>query len=167
MIGGFSSFALKSVSIPNPKPKKLMMDYLMEVKDQMSAIGDLEPLLPSNQTLGLVLGQLLKEVGRVNDDAVADERDAVGPDDARRQQVEVVLLVAHDDGVSGVVAALTAGHDIGVLGQQIHQLALALVAPLGAQHHRHAVGGGGAVGSVGSGHVTYQVVVNAEREFTT
>ena len=53
--------------------------------------------------------------------------------------MEIVGLVAHDDGVSGVVAPLAPGHDLGVLGQQVHQLALAFVAPLGAQHHAHAV----------------------------
>ena len=41
-------------------------------------------------------------------------------------------LVAVDDGVAGVVAALVAGHDVEPLRQQVDDLALPLVAPLGA-----------------------------------
>ena len=41
-------------------------------------------------------------------------------------------LVADDDRVAGVVAALVAGDDVEPLGQQVDDLALALVAPLGA-----------------------------------
>jgi hypothetical protein len=40
------------------------------------------------------------------------------------------------DGMTGVVAALIAGHDIGPLGEEVDHLALALVAPLGANDHR-------------------------------
>jgi hypothetical protein len=43
--------------------------------------------------------------------------------------------------VAGVVAALEADHEVRVLGEQVDDLALALVAPLGAHDHRagHAV----------------------------
>ena len=40
-----------------------------------------------------------------------------------------------DDGVAGVVAPLVADHDLHLLGEQIGQLALALVAPLGADDY--------------------------------
>ena len=39
-----------------------------------------------------------------------------------------------DDGVAGVVAALVAGDDVEPLGEQVDDLALPLVAPLGADH---------------------------------
>ena len=52
-----------------------------------------------------------------------------------------------DDRVAGVVAALEADDDVGVLGEQVDDLALALIAPLGADDHdawhvRVSVGGG-------------------------
>ena len=56
--------------------------------------------------------------------------------DARRQQRELVDLVADHQRVAGVVAALEARHYVGAGRQPIDQLALALVAPLGADH-RH------------------------------
>ena len=43
-------------------------------------------------------------------------------------------LAAHDR-VPGVVAALKAHDGVGVLGEQVGDLALALVAPLGADYH--------------------------------
>ena len=42
----------------------------------------------------------------MNDDPIADERDLSLPDDSRGQEVEVVRLVPHHNGVAGVVAAL-------------------------------------------------------------
>ena len=42
----------------------------------------------------------------MNDDSIADERDLSLPDDSRGQEVEVVRLVPHHNGVAGVVAAL-------------------------------------------------------------
>ena len=47
------------------------------------------------------------------------------------------MIIPHLDGVACVVAALTPGHHVHVAAQEVHQLPLALVAPLGAQHHRH------------------------------
>ena len=57
-----------------------------------------------------------------------------------RQQRQLVGLVADDQRMAGVVAALEPHHDIGAAGQPVHHLALALVAPLGADHRdiRHA-----------------------------
>ena len=53
-------------------------------------------------------------------------------EDAARDQLEGVAVAADDDGVPGVVATLVA-HDVAVLlGQQVDDLGLALVTPLGA-----------------------------------
>ena len=41
-----------------------------------------------------------------------------------------VLLVVHDDGVSGVGSALVADDHSGVRGEDVHDAALAFVAPL-------------------------------------
>ena len=75
------------------------------------------------------LGEQRREV---DDDAVADHRDDVVVEDPARDQLQGVALAADHDGVAGVVPALVA-HDVGVLlGQQVDDLGLALVTPLGA-----------------------------------
>ena len=71
---------------------------------------------------------------RVDDHAVADQAQLAGVEDPRRDQVELVDLVAADDRVAGVVAALVADHDVGPLGEQVGDLPLPLVAPLGADN---------------------------------
>jgi hypothetical protein len=79
--------------------------------------------------------QLAREDLRVDHDAVADRALQAGVEDPARDQVELPLDVVADDRVAGVVAALEADHEIRVLREQIDDLALALVAPLGAHDH--------------------------------
>jgi hypothetical protein len=50
-------------------------------------------------------------------------------------QVQLELLVAANDRVAGVVAALEADDELGPLGEQIGHLSLPFVAPLGADDH--------------------------------
>ena len=64
--------------------------------------------------------------------AVADEALHVLVQDSRRDQRQDGLLAADDQRVAGVVAALETRHRGRALGQQVDDLALALVAPLGA-----------------------------------
>ena len=76
----------------------------------------------------------LRQRPRIDDDAVADDAELARAHHARRQQRQLVGLVADDQRVAGVVAALEAHDDVGALGQPVDDLALALVAPLGADH---------------------------------
>ena len=55
--------------------------------------------------------------------------------DSRWHQVELPGLAVADDRVAGVVAALEAHDRIGVLGEQVGDLSLAFIAPLGADDH--------------------------------
>ncbi len=64
--------------------------------------------------------------------AVADEAAHVLAQDAGGNQRQDGLLAADHQGVAGVVAALEARHRGDALGEQVDDLALALVAPLGA-----------------------------------
>ncbi len=54
---------------------------------------------------------------------------------AGRQQRQLVGDAVDHQGVAGIVAALEADDDIGLLGQPVDDLALALVAPLGPDYH--------------------------------
>ncbi len=78
---------------------------------------------------------LLDQRMRIEHDAVADDRNLAGPQHARRQQRELVGRAVDDQRVAGIVAALEAHHDVGLGGQPVDDLALALVAPLRADHH--------------------------------
>ena len=72
---------------------------------------------------------------RRNDDAVADQAARAIGEHSGRNDVQDGLLAAHHEGVAGIVPALETHHGIGVVGEQIDDLALALVAPLGAENH--------------------------------
>ncbi len=60
--------------------------------------------------------------------------------DAGRDEVQDVFLLADEDRVAGVVAALRADDDVRLLGQHVNDLAFAFVAPLGADQNciRHS-----------------------------
>ena len=58
-----------------------------------------------------------------------------GREDARRQQVQRILLAADDDGVPGVVAAVELDDVVDAAAEQVGRLALAFVAPLGPDDH--------------------------------
>jgi hypothetical protein len=85
--------------------------------------------------------ELADQRRRVDDDAAPDDRGDVRVEHARWHEVELEDLVAADDGVAGVVAALVADDHRDLLGEEIGRLALALVAPLeahddGRRHQR-------------------------------
>src|SRR5262249_13169932 len=62
-----------------------------------------------------------------------DDRERAG-DDAGRQQAELVGGVADHQRVPGIVPALEAHHRVGTACQPVDDLALAFIAPLGADH---------------------------------
>ena len=56
----------------------------------------------------------------------------------RERRLDVFGPDGHDDGVAGVVTAREACADVGVGGEYVHELALALVAPLCPKHGGHS-----------------------------
>ncbi len=75
---------------------------------------------------------LIEEGLRIDHHAVADHRELRGPQHAGRQQRQLVGLAVDDERVAGIVAALEAHDDVGLLRQPVDDLALPFVAPLGA-----------------------------------
>ena len=69
----------------------------------------------------------------IDDQPVADDRLFSRPQNAAGNELEDELLIADAHRMAGVMAALVARHDIEVRGEQIDDLPLAFVAPLGAQ----------------------------------
>jgi hypothetical protein len=118
-------------------PRRILapaVEVAVQRQDEDGVVGDLEGLGRHRHALLGKLLHLREEVPGVDDDAVADDGELAGPHHARRQQGELVGLVADDQRMAGIVAALEAHHDLGALAQPVDDLALALVAPLGADH---------------------------------
>jgi hypothetical protein len=98
--------------------------------DQVRVGADLEA--GEVDALGTQVVELVGEDLRVDHHAVADRAQLARIEDAAGDQVELPLDAVANDRVPGVVAALEADDEVGVLGEEVGDLALALVAPLGA-----------------------------------
>jgi hypothetical protein len=79
---------------------------------------------------------LANELERIEYDAVADDAEFRGIEDAGWHEVHGVSLTAHRHGVARIGAAVVPDDDIMPTCQQIDDLALALVAPLQADNRR-------------------------------
>ena len=112
------------------EPLRHLVERAVVLRDDVRVGADLQPR-DVDATGGERL-QLGEQHLEVDDHAVADHRSDAGRQDAGGQQVQRVLLVADDDGVSGVVAAVELHHPVGALTEQIGGLALSFVAPLHA-----------------------------------
>ncbi len=108
-------------------------------KDQRRVLGDAQVVAGDDDALLAQGRDLLHQMVRVDHDAVADDRQLAGAHDARGQQRELVGDAVDDERVAGVVPALEAHDDVRLDGQPVDDLALAFVAPLGADddHVRH------------------------------
>ena len=89
---------------------------------------------PIDRPCPLSLVDLVGERPRIDDDAVADERQLARPHDAGRKQRQLVGDAVDHQRVAGIVPALEPHHDVGAFRKPVDDLALALVAPLGADH---------------------------------
>ena len=87
--------------------------------------GDVHPPLPD------VL-DFPGQVVQIHHHPVPQDAGDAGVEDPRGQQVEHKGPLIGDHRVAGVVASLVAHHDVGLLGQQVNDPALALVAPVEA-----------------------------------
>ena len=101
--------------------------------DQVRAGADQQALAADAARLKGV--DLLEEHLGVDDHAVADDRRDVRGQHAGRQHVQRVLLLADDDRVPGVIAALVPDDVLDTVPEQVGRLALTLVAPLGTDQH--------------------------------
>ena len=119
-------------------PKRVfagLVEVAMQRQDQWSVLGDshvfgadVDALPPQDLDFG-------KQCPRVEDDAVADDRELAGTDDARWQQAELVGYAFDDKRVAGIVTALESHHHIGALRQPVDDLSLAFVSPLRSDNH--------------------------------
>ena len=107
--------------------------------DHVRLVADAEVVGGDGEALGDELVDLGEEGFGVEDDAVADEVHDARAEDADGEQVGGVLLAVDANGVAGVGAAAVADDDLGLLGEEINDLALAFIAPLEAENARISV----------------------------
>src|SRR5690606_28341185 len=105
----------------------------MAGKDQRAGRADAQPLA-RRDALRFQHVEFFGKRHRVQDDAVADEAFDAVTEDAGGNQLKHSLVATDDQGVAGVVAALETHHATGALGEQVDDLALAFITPLGADH---------------------------------
>ena len=115
------------------------VEQLVVGQDQVGAGRQLEPLAIDAAALEHV--DLVEQHLRVDHHAVADDRGDVVVEHARRDELEGERLAVDDERVPGVVPTLVADDQVHLLGEEVGELALALVAPLGSDHdgRRHVV----------------------------
>ena len=102
-------------------------------QDHVGGVGDVEAL--DADPGGREAVQLLDERDRVHDGAAADDALLAGPEDSRRDQLENEAPVAEHDGVPGIRTARVARDDVHAGSDQVDDLPLPLVAPLGPHDH--------------------------------
>ena len=122
-----------------PAARRLLamrVEFAMQRKNERRVFRDLEIHRRDGDALLPQAIDLADEEMRIDDDAIANDREFSRPHDAGRQQRELVGDAVDDERMAGVVAALKAHDDIRLQRQPVDDLALALVAPLGA-NHRH------------------------------
>jgi len=105
---------------------------LVDIEDNVCPVGDVYPVRGVEAVLVKCL-QLLEEAGHMDNASAADDVDAVGVDETGGEDVEVVCDTIGDNGVSGVVTTLSAAAQLRFVGEDIGELSLAFVAPLGAE----------------------------------
>ena len=102
---------------------------------QVSPVGDEDPPRGGDAPLGELV-QLAEEGLRLEHHTVADDADDTGVQNAGGDLSQHELGVADDDRMPGVGPALIAHDQVGPLGEHVHQLALAFVAPLGPDDYQ-------------------------------
>jgi hypothetical protein len=115
-----------------------LVELLVVREDQVGVAADDEPAgVDALAGQHVELGQ---QHTRIDHDAVGDDRNDVVVQDPARHQLEGEALAVHDDGVPGVVAALVADHQVHLLGDEVGELPLPLITPLGPDDNgrRHA-----------------------------
>ena len=110
------------------------VEQLVKRQDEVGAVRDENPA-GSDDPAGRELVELAEECLGLEHDAVADDAGNVGVEDPRGNLAQDEVRVADDHGVAGVGAPLIPDDEVGLLSQNVDQLALALVSPLRSDDH--------------------------------
>ena len=125
---GRAERVLAEVSLGHP------VDELVVGEDEVRVARHLQPRAVDASVLEH--GDLVEEHLRVHHHPVADHRGDVGVEHSARDELQREGLAIDDERVPGVVAALVAHHQVHLLGEEVGEPTLALVAPLGPDDDR-------------------------------
>ena len=109
------------------------VEIAVERQDQRTGVGDHQRIRGYLHALAAQLLHLGLQRPGIEHHAIADHRRRAAHD-AGREQRELIGVLADDERMPGIMPALEAHDDIGALAEPIDDLALALIAPLGADH---------------------------------
>ena len=110
------------------------VEFAVQRQNQRDILGDLEVRRRHLDPLPAQRLDFLDEMIGIEDDAIADDRQFPGPDDAGWKQRKFVGLAVDHQRMASVVAALEPHDHVGADRQPIDDLALSFVAPLGADN---------------------------------
>ena len=106
----------------------------MQRQDQRGVLGNTQVFRGNIDSLTLEPFDLLDQRTWIDHYAIADHGELPASHHARRQKRQLVGGAIDDQRVPGIMSALKAHDDVGLLGEPVNDLALALVSPLGANH---------------------------------
>jgi hypothetical protein len=109
------------------------VEIAVKGQDQGAGVGNPQNLRRHRDALIRQTADFVAQGPGIEHDAVADHRQGAA-NDPRGKKRQFVGLVADDEGVAGIVTPLEARDDIGAAGKPVDYLALALIAPLAADH---------------------------------
>src|SRR3989442_281608 len=120
---------------------QVAFQFLLEAVDDLAVRHhDMRPVADAQVLHRVAMGprllDLFQELRRINHHAVPDYVHRAFPEDAGREQMKRVQLVAHLDGMARVRAALEPHDDVGAIGKVVDDLPLAFIAKLGSHHYR-------------------------------
>jgi hypothetical protein len=102
--------------------KSIDCDVLLQ--DDMHSVRHEQAILDRGETLLYQCGHLREEAWNVENDAAANEVEAVGVDKSTGQEVEAVGYAIGDDGVTGIVTSSSTSAKLCVRGKDVGQLSL-------------------------------------------
>ncbi len=111
--------------------RALAVHELVVRQHEVRAVAHVEPSLDVDAVAHQLVDLGEQRFG-IEHHAVADRAAHAGMQDPARHLVQHEVLLADVDRVAGVGAALVAHDPVGALGEHVDELALPLVAPLGA-----------------------------------
>src|SRR5258708_40293673 len=103
----------------------------------MGTARNLQPFWGDRNSLFLYLIDLFEKSFRVDYHAITEHACFVMVNDARRQEPQNKGFIADINAVPGIMPALITRHDIKSIRQQIYDLSLSLIAPLGADNYNN------------------------------
>src|SRR6266446_2775429 len=107
----------------------LLIEQPVIRQDQVSAIAD-EQVLADGDSQFAQTFDFCDQRDWIDNDAVADHANFSAPEYSRWDQMQNVLRTAMDDGVAGIVPALTAHDDVGLGCEHVDDFPLPFIAPL-------------------------------------